>query len=455
MAVDTSSVKQKARLAIERRNYAYAIDLYLQALELNPGDAEARRALRAVEHRNVKENGTSRFSAVLKGLGSLIKMRLTRDPEKIIDACESYLRNDPGDLKVLMRLGRALTVKGDLGSGAFTFEDVHRLDPTFVPGLRMLQAVYKQQNRIQEALQVNNEILRAVPSDREASQAVRDLSAAGMTARMAQGVTTARRGSVARKVVRSDEDLERSVLDAHELRTREEVERAIEFTKQDIEKRPEDARLHVKLGNYYVRLKRYDEAKSAYDKAHEVSPTQYTIIMKLQDLDIRKMQDVEDEFKQKLKANRRDGAARKGCAEQHKKIVQHKLEKYTEREKQFPTDLGIAFALAEVQFELKLWDESIARFQRTSKDPNRRAHSLYRLGVAFRKKEQHDLAVEQFTHGIDGTEIMSEMKKTLLYERGVTYEEMGKKKEYKDDMLTIYQQDITFKDVAKRIEALR
>ncbi len=438
MAVDTSSVKNKARLAFERRNYEYAIDLYLEALVLNPSDVEARKALRAVEHRNVKENGIGKVSAVLKGVGSLLKMRLTKDPEKIIDACEKYLKNDPGNAGVLMRLGQALTAKGDLSSGAATFEDIRRFDPRFVPGLRMLQAVYRQQNRIQESLQVNNDILKAVPNDRAASQAVRDLSAAGVTARMAEGVATGQRGKTVRKVLRSDEDVERSVLEAHELRTKEEVQKAISFTKEDIEKRPEDARLCVKLGNLYLRLKDYPRAKAAYQKAHEVSPTEYTIVMKLEDLEIRKMQDVEDGFKKKLKADRNDEVARKGYIDQHGMIVQYKLEKHTERERQFPTDLGIAFALAEVQFELKLWDECIARFQRTSKDPNRRAHSLYRLGVAFRNKKQYDLAVEQFAQGIDGVENMKDVKKTLLYERCNIYQMMGKKAEATNDFMTIY-----------------
>ena len=47
------------------------------------------------------------------------------------------------------------------------------------------------------------------------------------------------------------------------------------------------------------------------------------------------------------------------------------------------------------------------------------------------------------------------MKKTLLYARAITCQEMGRLEEYKSDMLVIYQQDIKFKDVAKRIEALQ
>ena len=74
--------------------------------------------------------------------------------------------------------------------------------------------------------------------------------------------------------------------------------------------------------------------------------------------------------------------------------------------------------------------------------------------MAFRNKKQYDLAAEQFSQGIDGVEIMNDMKKTLLYERGNTYQMMGKKAEAKNDFMTIYQQDIKFKDVAKKIEAL-
>ena len=74
MAMDTSKLTEKAREAVQKRNYAYALDLYQQSLALNPDNVEARRELRAVAARYVKENGISPGSSWIKGLGPLIRI---------------------------------------------------------------------------------------------------------------------------------------------------------------------------------------------------------------------------------------------------------------------------------------------------------------------------------------------------------------------------------------------
>ena len=113
MAMDVSKLVDKARECVETRNYGYAIELYQQALTLSPNSVGARKELRAVEVRNCKENGISGLSAKLKGLVPLIKLILpSKDPERKMMAAEQYLRNDPGNLRVLTRLGQSAIKAG-------------------------------------------------------------------------------------------------------------------------------------------------------------------------------------------------------------------------------------------------------------------------------------------------------------------------------------------------------
>ena len=136
MAIDTSAQKEKARLAVERRNYPYAIELYQEILQLDPNDVDGRRSLRAVEIRQAKETGTSRTAAIFKNLGTYIKLMLpSKNYEGVIMACEKYLQSDPTNPKILKKLARAAYAAGYRETAVSVLEDLrqHR-PPVPLPG---------------------------------------------------------------------------------------------------------------------------------------------------------------------------------------------------------------------------------------------------------------------------------------------------------------------------------
>jgi tetratricopeptide (TPR) repeat protein len=444
---------EKARLAVERRNYSFAIELYQEILQIDPNNVEARRSLRAVEARQVKEAGTSRVAAVLKNLGTYVKLLFpTKNHEQRMIDCERFLMSDPTNPSVLKKLAAAALASGYTDTAAAVLEDLHQQHPKDVAGLRMLQATYHAMGNIQRALEVNRDILKIAPGDREASQAIRDLSATDMSAKFEVAARTGERLKAARKVMRSEKEAERL---GRELRTEEDVRAEIADTKGDIAKRPDDSRLYVKLGNLYMRLRDFDEAEEQYEKAKDVSPTEYSITMKLQDVEIARMRADASALAKEWKANPKDKAARERYRKAYNELLGYRLQCFEERERQFPTDLQIAFDLATLYFEKGMLDEAIMRYQRTVNDPKNRAQSLLNLGICFQKKEQFDLALHRFTEGIQAIEIWNEMKMKLLYQRADCCEQMGDPKKAKEDFTAIYEKDISFKDVAKRLEKLQ
>lgn len=453
MPIDTSGRKEKAKLAVERRNYQGAIEIYQEILQIDPNDVEARRGLRAVEIRQAKETGVSRASAILKNLGTYIKLMLpSKNHEQVMMACERYLVSDPTNPRVLKKLAAAAIGAGYIETAAAVLEDLRQQHPNDVTGLRMLQAAYQSMGDIQKALEVNRAILQVAPGDREASQAIRDLSATDMSAKFEVAARTDERGKAARKVVRDAKEAERL---ARDLRTEEDVLAEIEDTQKDIAKRPEDSRLYFKLGGLYLRLKRYDEAQQALEKAEEISPTEYTIKMKLQDVNIARMHDEAAQLAKVWKTKPNDEQAKAAYREVYRKLFNYKLQCFEEREKQFPTDLNIAFELGNLYFEAGKLDEAIKRYQRTMHDPKNRVRSLLNLGVAFQKKGQFDLAIKRFTEGIEFQEVWNEAKMELIYHRADCYEQMGKRDEARADFTSIYEKDISFRDVGKRLERLK
>jgi tetratricopeptide (TPR) repeat protein len=453
VAFDTSARKEKARLAVERRNYDGAIEIYQEILQIAPDDVEARRALRAVEIRQAKESGKGRAGAVFGHLGLFLKLKVgSKNHEQVMVDCEKYLRHDPTNAMVQKKLAAAANGASYFQTAAAVLEDLRQQHPDDIEGLRMLQDGYQQLGDIAKAMDVARAILKVNPGDREASQAIRDLSASDMSAKFEDAAKSGERGHAAQNIVKNKAEAERY---SRDLRTTDDVEAEIRDTLADIEQKPKDARLHLKLGNLHMRLKNYDEAEASYKKAVDLSPTEYTMKMKLQDVEIGRMRESAAELAKAWKANPNNAKAKSEYRDAYNELLRYRLECFEERERQFPTELNIAFELANLYFESNNLDEAIKRYQKTMHDPKNRAKSLLNMGVSFQKKQQYELAIKRYTEGIDSIEVWNDEKMVLLYQRADCYETMGEKQKALEDFTAIYEKAIGFKDVGKRLERLK
>ena len=162
MAMDTSKLTEKAREAVQRRNYEYAIDLFQQALALNPDDVDSRRDLRAVATRYVKEKGISPSSAWLKGLGPMLKVLFSskKGAEKTMIECEKFLKNDPGNVWMLTKLGTAAMHLGYYNTAVQVFDEVRASHPEKVENLRNLELAYESKGDINKAIETCEMILK-------------------------------------------------------------------------------------------------------------------------------------------------------------------------------------------------------------------------------------------------------------------------------------------------------
>jgi len=457
MAMDVSKLVDKAKECVEKRNYGYAIELYQQALTLSPNDVEARKALRAVAVRNVKENGVSKVSAILKGLVPMLKLILpSKDPERRMMAAEQYLKNDPGSAKVLRKLGMAALKAGHTETAVWVFEDLYHNHSKDAEAARTLAQAYEAVGMIGESLDTYKILEKIKPGDREAQVKIRDLSASGLAQSIQTATEGAADGKASRKVLKSDEETEKLKLLDGGGRTPEEIRKVAEYVAEDAEKRPKDPNLRIKLGDTWMRIQEWDQALAAYKQAQEISPTEYRIKMKLQDLEMAKMLVPIRQLREKIKGGA-DGEAKKQLQGTESKYYNYRLKCFMEREGNYITDLNIAFELGNLYFRFRNFDEAAKRFQKTQNDPSKRAQSLLRLGVCFKSMGQNNLSEEAFTGGINSIEVnisQSDIKKDLTYERAVLYEALERPEDAKKDYQAIYAVDIGYKDVGAKLKEL-
>jgi tetratricopeptide (TPR) repeat protein len=460
MAMDTSRLTDKAREAVQRRNYEYAIDLYQQALALNPDDSDSRRELRAVATRFVQENGISAGSAWLKALGPGIKavfLGMSRTgSERTLIECEKFLKYAPGNIGMLTRLGRAATTLGYFRTAMQVFTDVRNLDPNNVANLHLLADAYERLEMDDEALKTCDHIRRVNPADHLAAERAKNLSAKKASTTFKKG---AEQGSTS--IVRNTAVHEQFEIEKHDIRSVEQRDRAIAFQKEKLaQDKTGDPRhlatFHGGMGDLWLKIEPdFVKAEECYRKAQELQPTDKTYEFKIHDLKIMELRGRVKELQAAVKAAPGDAAAKAELQKVAAEYRRFRTASYEDRVKWRPMDLKLAFTLGGIHFEQSSLDEAIRQFQRTVGDPARRRESLLYLGICFSRKNQFDLAVKQFEQGIAEIPVMNDMKKDLLYNLGDTREKMGAVAEALSAFTQLYEADISFKDVQKRVDALK
>ncbi len=470
--MDVSKLIEKAREAAERRNYDYAIELYLQACKLSPDDATARRELRAVENRLAKEKGSS-FWGKTKTAGMVVQLHTlyqTKKYESAMEKAEEILKTDPGNVGVLMILGRAALAANYRKTAISTFEDIKTMNAggnskQLVEALRELAHAYEGDTRIKEAYDTWGLVQRYAPADREASVKMRDLSAKTMTETIQSAALSGQRGSAARST-QTDEQKKQAARDDRDkgvgdIKTSEDLKLAIDDKKDDIAKRPDDPKNYSMIGDLYMKSNNYAEAKKSYETAAAKDPNNHSYTFKLHDLEIWKMQVALKALEGKAKAG--DAALKEQFKKDYVALLEYKLNSFIEREKQYSTDGQIRYQLGCLYFDIapyrgdkSLYDQAIMRFQQTFRDPKFRNQSGLRMGLGFTAKAQYDLAIKRFdeTLATIPVELKNDDWKNLTYAKADTLQKAGRREDAKKTFLEVYEIDVSFKDIAKRVDDL-
>ena len=467
MAMDTTKLTEKAREAVQKRNYAYALDLYQQALALNAENVEARRELRAVASRYVKENGISPSSAWIKGWSPLLQILLhgvsQKNAEKLMIECEKFLVNDPGNLWVSTKLGLSAMELGYFKAAIAVFEDIRQNHPENIPNLYHLASAYEKAGDVNQAIAVCQAIGRAAPQEYEAAQQLKDLSAR-------QSVDVFRKGAEegSKSIVKDKDTHQKFEIEQHEIRSLEERNAALALEKEHLAAAGSDPRhlanYHAKIGDLWLLVEPdFDQAEACYRKARELQPTDFTYVFKMDDLQIKRLDARARGLEAQLKAAPADAALKAEFQKFKAERDDLRIKTFEQRARVRPMDMHVAFTLGSIYFTINRLDEAIGQYQRTVGDPARRIDSLNALGICFSRKRQFDLAAKQFLTGLNELPVMNDKKKAVLYYLGDTYSRMEggnvignpNFNEAVKHFTQLYEADIGFKDVAKRLEELR
>ncbi len=139
-------------------------------------------------------------------------------------------------------------------------------------------------------------------------------------------------------------------------------------------------------------------------------------------------------------------AAKRQCAE----ILIDDARKRLDRN---PTDLQLRYELGEHLTNAGQFRDALPELQRARQNPNARLKAMNLLGRCYRELGMLDLAAKQLHDAAREMTVMDVVKKEIVYNLGLVYEQMGDLGKYIEAMKQIYETDYGYRDVAARVES--
>lgn len=442
---------ENARIALERGNLDYTIEVTTQVLKAAPGCLAVRRLHRVAQLRQSRT--TNNFMAkTLSGFSTAPFMfgGGRKEPAKMLEAAEGFLAKSPTSVPALKMLAEAAGGLGLPETVAFALDAIRELEPDNRANLLALGEAWLAAGKPADALRIADAMLKTKPTDGDAQNLMR-------------------KASIAQTVTKGNWESKESYRDKLKDEAQAvSLEQAAKFTASgDMTQRllgealarvahePANLTHYRSVAQAYRQLGNLDEALAWVRKARLLPSGAADATLEKQESELATAI-VETRLKAAetaVVAAPDDAGAQAKLQAAKRELAEFKLaesKRYVER---YPNDYAARHALGVLLLEAGQTDGAIAQFQQAQKGPQVRLAALTGLGRCFKAKKLYDLAVAQFTTAKSELGPMDDAKKEIVYELGACLELMGRSEAAIAEFKAIYSEDIGFRDVAEKINA--
>jgi tetratricopeptide (TPR) repeat protein len=442
---------ENARVAIERGNLDYVLEVTSQVLKTQPGCLPVRRLQRVAQLRQQKGKGGGFMGKALSGLSSAPFMfGGKKEPAKQLEAAETLLAKDPYNVGALKMLAEAAGALGFPETVAFALDAVREIEPGNRANLLALGEAWMAAGKPTDALRIADEILKDKPTDADAQNLMRKASVAQTVTKQGWEQKTSYRDKL------RDEAQAVSLEQAAKIVTGDAMtQRLLDEALARVAKEPNNLNHYRSVAQAYRQLGNLEESLVWVRKAREqpVGKTDAALEKQESELATAIVEKHVKDAEAAVAAAPADAAAQAKLAAARKEFGEFKLNESRRYVERYPNDYVARHALGSLLLELGQVDAAIAQFQQAQKGPQVRVASLVGLGRCFKAKKLFDLAVAQLNTAKNELGTMDDTKKEVIYELGTCYELMGKPDNAIEEFKTIYSEDIGFRDVADKINA--
>jgi tetratricopeptide (TPR) repeat protein len=442
---------ENARVALDRGNLDYVLEVTAQVLKVQPGCLPVRRLQRVAQLRQQRGKGGGFMGKALGWSAAPFMFGSgKKEPSKQLETAETALAKDPNNVSALRLLAEAAAGLSLPETAAFAYEAIREIEPGNRNNLLALGEALLNAGKATEALKVADDLLKDKPNDADAQNLMRKSSVAQTVTKHNWDQKSSYRDKL------RDEAQAVSLEQSAKVVTGDAMtQRLLEEALSQVAREPNNLNHYRSVSQAYRQMKNLDEALVWVRKARELPVGKSDAALEKQESELATAvieQHVKD-AEAAVAAAPGDAAAEAKLAAARKEVAEFKLTESKRYVDRYPNDYPARYALGVLLLEAGQIDGAIGQFQQAQKGPQVRVVSLVGLGRCFKAKKLYDLAVAQLNTAKNDLSSMDDTKKDVIYELGVCFELMGKPDRAIEEFKVIYSEDIGFRDVADKINA--
>lgn len=436
--------------AMQRDNFDYAADLFTQVLGRDPSYFEVRKALRVAQSRKA---GVSRgfFKKMWSSAGSSpllakAQVALRTNPAEALATAEQILNNDPESQsahRVVVDAARTLELPY---TAMLSLEVLFRHSPRNKDVAIQFANSLAENGDAKLGETILTELYRTNPTDNDLAQALKNISARNTLSQGGYESLADGEGSY-RDILKNKAEAISLEQQNRQVRTEDTADRLIREYEARLANEPRNAKLLRDLGDLYGQKKQYDRAleylcqlrdlSQGGDAAVERAITETTLKKYEHQITAVDPESPErDELVARIQAEKQA----------------YELGEAQRRVEKNPSDLQMRYELGVLYFEQGKTGEAIQELQKAQANPHRKVAAMNYLAQCFARRKMYDLAVRTLQGAIKEKPVLDDEKKDLIYNLGSVFESMGKKEEAVEQYKLIYEVDIGYRDVGKKVD---
>lgn len=440
---------KRATEAAHRQNYDYAIELMIQVLELEPAFLDGRKLLRSMQMRQFQsQNIVSRKMATMKAMTEAMKAQVTlkKSPAQALVEAEKALNIDPANATALGAAAEAAEAMDLPETAAFLLESAVQQKPNDAKTWKRLGALFARSGENDKAYKAYARVLQLDPADAEAFKAMKDATAEGALKKGGWNDE-----GTYRDKMKDKEEAKALEQESRVVKSEEMTANLINETYEKLSKDPSNLGLARQLARLYAQNKEFDNSLSLFEQILQRQGNDPALEKEVADTRFKKTEAAIADKEAALLQTPDDAVLKEELAKARQARDDIRLQECEKRVERYPNDLGFRYELGEHYFQRDNIKGAIQQFQLAIKNPQLRVSVLNYLGQCFLKQKLMDIAIRQFMTAESEIPTMDDTKKEVLYNLGCAYELKGDKEKAGECFQKVYEVDMAYRDVAKRL----
>lgn len=449
----------RATQAESKQNWGYAVEMWRNAVKLDPENQDFRVHLRLAQRQSHGNNGTGKRMATLtlRGYRSKAKKAASKEDWNAADnIAEEGLTVNPWDASLLVEVGRACLERGFNNVAAINYKWAVDQEPENREYLRNLANVLEVQAKYNDAIVIWDRIYKMDPMDSEARTKVTQLNAKQVMDH--GGYEDA---DDTRDVKKQDEQ-PRSAYDDFDPGAKKDEAigpgMSVEADMQRaIRKNPENVEPYIKLGQYYRTNKRFEESAEILRQALQASGGDPTVREQLEDVELDILRNNFELARSAAAADPKDEVAKDNALALRDEVIKREISVFSSRIETYPRDSRLKLELARRFYQVKQFEKAIPLLQKASADQRLTAEVGVLLGKCFISVKKATLAISSLNKALPAIDIheRQDLFCDAHYLLGQLMEAKNDYAKAEEHYTEVIGQDYQYRDALQRLENLQ